>query len=314
MFAFDLGGRVALPVQPRRAHRAVLRREADRPLAVRLRAQGDPRQPAARDRDRHRAERAARDRLYDLRGVCRHGRRTARADHRLRVARRARFPSLGRRAARARHRRRGLAVRRRDRRRRVQAAARLPVGDHAAVLAGPDRPRAGRAGAGRTRAARSRVPRAAAGSLARRGRSRERSRSGPANPRPAEALRRHRRDAGRVDRAGARRAAGADRSERRGQDHAGESAHRHAGADVGNDPARRRRHHAPAGAPARAARAGAHVPDQPAVRHADAARDAVAGRRAARGRGVAPVRAACTAQRVRGRGARRCCNACIWAT
>ena len=63
-------------------------------------------------------ERHARDRLHARGGLRRRRRRAARADHRLRLARRARLPSLGRRAARAGDRRHRLSLRRRDRRRR----------------------------------------------------------------------------------------------------------------------------------------------------------------------------------------------------
>ena len=81
----------------------------------------------------------------------RRGRRAARADLRLRIARRARFPPQRRRAAGAGDRRRRLSLRRHRRRRRIQAAARRDLGADAAVLDLLARPVPGRAGAGRPR-------------------------------------------------------------------------------------------------------------------------------------------------------------------
>ena len=68
------------------------------------------------------------------RGARRRGRRAARADHRLRLARRARLPPQRRGAAGARDRRHRLPLGRPVRRDRVQAAARPPLGLDAAVL------------------------------------------------------------------------------------------------------------------------------------------------------------------------------------
>ena len=70
---------------------------------------------------------------------------------------------------------------------------------------------------------------------------------------------------------GARHAA--DRAERRRQDHRHQSVDRRAQARCRAHPARRQRHHRSAGAYPRAARAVAHLPDQPALRRSDAARD-----------------------------------------
>ena len=61
--------------------------------------------------------------LHARRRLCRRGRRAARPDHGLRLARRLRVPSLGRRAAGADHRRRGLALWRHRRRGDLQDAA-----------------------------------------------------------------------------------------------------------------------------------------------------------------------------------------------
>ena len=126
------------------------------------------------------------------------------------------------------------------------------VGGHAAILAVLDRPRARRASCSwATSASRGRAHRL--GALARCG--------GPLDERAfchthglSKSLRRHRRHQRREHSARGRRAACADRSERRGQDDARESPDRHARAVGGHDRARRRRHHAPARAPARAAR------------------------------------------------------------
>ncbi len=123
LFEFDLYGRTAawysLAVM-------LLLFLADAPagaFAVRRHAQGHPRQPAARHGDRHSGRVAAGG---DLHRGGRHRRRrgcAAGADHRLRLARRAGLRPLGRRAADAGHRRRGLALWRHGGRHRLQAAA-----------------------------------------------------------------------------------------------------------------------------------------------------------------------------------------------
>ena len=67
------------------------------------------------------------------------------------------------------------------------------------------------------------------------------------------------------DRAAAGRALRADRAERRRQDHADQPDDRHAAAGRRPDPARRRGHHGARPGAARAARPGAHLPDQQPV-------------------------------------------------
>ena len=69
-FAFDLGGRVAYLYSLAVLVRAVPRRAPHRAFAVRLRSEGDPRQPAcAPRRSASTVNRPARDRLHDLRGA-----------------------------------------------------------------------------------------------------------------------------------------------------------------------------------------------------------------------------------------------------
>ena len=94
---------------------AVARRLA--PVAVRPGAGGDPREPAARRRARHRHQPAHRRDLYGFGGLRRRGRRAARPDDADRLARPVRLPPLGRRDADADHRRRRLSLRRPHRRR-----------------------------------------------------------------------------------------------------------------------------------------------------------------------------------------------------
>ena len=135
MFAFGLDGKVAygyslVVLVVRRPDRT-----ADRAFAVRLCAEVDPRQPAARVRDRLDTGRAPHHRLYVAGALAGRRGRAARADHGLRLARRARLPPLGRRDAGARDRRHGLSLRRGHRRGVVQRDAGRAVRVDAAVLA-----------------------------------------------------------------------------------------------------------------------------------------------------------------------------------
>ena len=237
-------------------------------------------------------------------GDRRRRRRAARADHRLRLARRARLPPQRRRAAGARHRRHRLPLRRHLRRGRLQAAARPALG-------------AGRRSTGTSGSACSWScwcwsgasgcvrPWTWCGERHERGARRR----GPRDARPASsasaASRRPTTSRSRVER-GARHAL-------IGPNGAGKTTLINLLTGVleptaGHDPARRRRHHPPRRAPAGAARPRAHVPDQPAVRRADAAAVARArGRRVQRGTSARLVAAA--RRRRRGRG--RACEALL---
>ena len=140
-----------LRLQPDDAVRADAAGAAHRAFAVRPVADVDPPQPAAR-RSARRAGAFAPDRgLHARRRLCRRGRRAARPDHGLRLARRLRVPSLGRSAAGADHRRRGLALWRHRRRGDLQDAAGRHRDADAAVLAVLDRPVPGHLRHGRPR-------------------------------------------------------------------------------------------------------------------------------------------------------------------
>ena len=205
--------------------------------------------------------------LYAGGGLRGRGGRAAGADHGLRLARRLRVPSLGRRAPGADHRRRGLALWRHRRRRDLHGAAGRLRQPHAALLAVLDRPVPGGLRDDRPRSASSAASTACwpwCGGDERR----------PGNPRPRQALRRTGRHQRRHVPARARRAPGADRAQRRGQDDVRQPADRGAAA-VGRTGAAagRGRDAAPARGPG-APRPGADLPDQPAVRRSHAARDA----------------------------------------
>ena len=154
--------------------------------------------------------------------------------------------------------------------------------DHAAILAVLDRPRAGRDRAGRPPAAASLgVVGAQSGHCAdqrpqSRGRH-SRKRRAMTFALETRALAKQfgglkvTRDLSLRDRAG--RAPRRDRPERRRQDHRHQSVDRRAEAQCRAHPAGGPRHHRFAGAPARAARPVAHLPDQSALCRFDAARD-----------------------------------------
>ena len=267
-----------LRLQPDDAVRAVPAGAPHRPLAVRPVADGDPAQHACAPRRLGVPVNRAPDRgLYARRGLCRRGRRAARPDDGLRLARGARVPALGRRAAGADHRRRGLALWRHRRRHRLQdPAGRLSssapqywmfwMGLFLVVLALVGRERL-------VAAAHARPAGARCGGDERRAR----------NPRPRQALRRPRGHQRRHLPPRARRAPGADRAQRRGQDDLRQPADRRAAAVGRPGPAGRRGRHAAQARGAGAPRPGAHLPDQPAVRRPHAARDAGAGGRRAAG-------------------------------
>src|SRR5690606_19648721 len=138
-------------LQPRDAVRGLRGRSPRRALAVRLVAAGLARQPFAGGRDRSVGQRAAGCGLHAGRCAGRYGRRAARTDDRLRVARRPRLPPQRRRADGPGDRWCRLAVRRPGRRDRVEADARLLLVDHAVVLDVLDRRDARRVDAGRSR-------------------------------------------------------------------------------------------------------------------------------------------------------------------
>ena len=81
-FAFGLSGHVAYAYSLAVLFVLFLIARTPDALAVRLFAAGHPRQPHARDRDRHPGEPAACGDLHARRGLCRRGGRAARADDR----------------------------------------------------------------------------------------------------------------------------------------------------------------------------------------------------------------------------------------
>ena len=101
--------------------------------------------------------------------------------------------------------------------------------------------------------------------------------------------------------AGARRAARADRPEWRRQDDAGQSDHRRAQAVVRPRAAQRRGHYRDLAGRAGAARAGAHLPDQPVVPRPDGARKPLHDDRRAR----RPLQQSVALGRLQARGDRR---------
>ena len=151
-FEFDLAGRTAYAytLVVLVLAMALARRLVHSPFGVSLQALRDNRLRAASIGLS--VERAARRRVHRRRRDGRRRRRAARADHRLRLARRARLPPQRRRAAGAGDRRHRVPVRRDLRRHRLQAAAGPDLVLDAAVLDVLARPVPRRARARRARA------------------------------------------------------------------------------------------------------------------------------------------------------------------
>src|SRR5271163_1574737 len=166
---FDCAG--ARPV-PDRFHRTAQRgalqlcrplhpvydRPPPRAVALRAGARGDPREPPARRRARHRHQPAHRCDLCGFGGLCGRSRRAARPDNADRLARPVRLPPLGRRHADAHHRRRGISLWRPHRRGRRHRVEGRDFRRDARILGILDRPRPGHPGARRPRADRRSAP------------------------------------------------------------------------------------------------------------------------------------------------------------